>query len=113
MTICRSVNQMFLQKYGKRLSSVSCPEDRSSVTAGFEDGSAVTGNLLVGADGANSRVREYLLGSEKASLQSLPLLGCVALESLPADISHKIRDVNDLYFVSYHPDGVCAFMARR
>ncbi|KAI4146508.1 MAG: hypothetical protein LQ341_002060 [Variospora aurantia] len=98
-------------QYSKRLSSIACPDDSSSVTARFEDGTAVTGNLLIGADGANSRVREYLLGPSKAGLKTLPVFGCGAVESLPAEISRKIRDINDLYFVAYHPEGPCAFMA--
>ncbi|KAL8974371.1 MAG: hypothetical protein Q9197_001388 [Variospora fuerteventurae] len=98
-------------QYSKRLSSIACPDDSSSVTARFEDGTAVTGNLLIGADGANSRVRESLLGPSKAGLKPLPVFGCGAVESLPAEISRKIRDINDLYFVAYHPEGPCAFMA--
>lgn len=100
-------------KYSKRLSSIACPDDSSSVTARFEDGTAVTGNLLIGADGANSRVRESLLGPSKAGLKPLPVFGCGAVESLPAEISRMIRDINDLYFVAYHPEGPCAFMASK
>ncbi|KAL8788898.1 MAG: hypothetical protein Q9213_001421 [Squamulea squamosa] len=98
-------------QYGKRLSSIECPSDSDVVTVRFEDGTAVTGNLLIGADGANSRVREFLLGKEKAALQPLAVFGCGTVEKLPADISRKIRDINDLYFVAYHPEGPCAFMA--
>ena len=79
--------------------------------AQFEDGTEVTGDLLIGADGANSKVREFLFGAEEAALQPLALIGCGGVECLPAKISRQIRDVNDLYFVSYHPEGVCAFMA--
>jgi 2-polyprenyl-6-methoxyphenol hydroxylase-like FAD-dependent oxidoreductase len=81
------------------------------VTAHFENGTAVTGSLIVGAEGANSKVREYLLGPENAALQTLPLgIGTVA--SLPAEISRKVRGVNDLYSVSYHPEGICTFVSR-
>ncbi|KAL8800986.1 MAG: hypothetical protein Q9182_004778 [Xanthomendoza sp. 2 TL-2023] len=98
-------------QYGKRLEDIDCPKDSSFVTAQFEDGTTVTGSLLIGADGANSGVRSFLLGPEKAALQPMALFGCGALERLPADIARRIRDINDLYFVTYHPEGPCAFMA--
>ena len=72
----------------------------------------MTGSVLIGSDGANSKVREYLLGSQEASLQTLPVLGCGALERLPAEVAHQIRHINDLYFIGYHPEGIAAFMSR-
>jgi 2-polyprenyl-6-methoxyphenol hydroxylase-like FAD-dependent oxidoreductase len=44
--------------YGKRLTSVS--EETGRVSAGFEDGTTATGELLVGADGLRSRTRDVL-----------------------------------------------------
>ncbi|MFE3826273.1 FAD-dependent oxidoreductase [Streptomyces sp. NPDC059092] len=44
--------------YGKRLFSLE--QGPQSVTAHFEDGSQATGSLLIGADGAKSRVRSAL-----------------------------------------------------
>ncbi len=46
-------------RYGKRLTDIR--QDADSVTATFEDGSTARGDMLVGADGINSRVRELIL----------------------------------------------------
>ncbi|XBS70912.1 FAD-dependent urate hydroxylase HpxO [Acerihabitans sp. KWT182] len=45
---------------GKRL--VKVEDDGQEVIAWFEDGSKARGDLLIGADGAHSVVREYVLG---------------------------------------------------
>ncbi|TVT09091.1 monooxygenase [Amycolatopsis bartoniae] len=44
--------------HGKRLATVT--EDEDGVTARFTDGSSARGDLLIGADGLNSAVREVL-----------------------------------------------------
>lgn len=51
-------------QYGKRL--ISFEEDNKGVTVFFEDGSIAHGDILVGADGANSPVRSQLLNGFKA-----------------------------------------------
>jgi len=47
-------------QFGKRVVSVS--DDGSAVSATFEDGSTVTADLLIGADGTHSMVRPVVLG---------------------------------------------------
>jgi len=50
-------------KLGRRL--VDVEQDESGVTAHFQDGGSERGDLLIGADGIHSRVRERLFGEEK------------------------------------------------
>lgn len=49
--------------FGKRLRSID--DNGSNVHLEFEDGTTAHADIVVGADGINSRVREVLLGEEK------------------------------------------------
>ncbi|WP_279483607.1 FAD-dependent monooxygenase [Aureimonas sp. SK2] len=49
--------------FDKRLASIE--EDGSGVDLAFADGSRARADIVVGADGINSRIRETLLGDEK------------------------------------------------
>lgn len=86
-------------------------EKDSRVTATFEDGSKVTGNLLIGADGANSIVRSYLLGPEIAALQPLPIVGLHATFTFPLDIAKKVlvELQGRVSVLTYHPAGFGVF----
>lgn len=55
-------------QYDKALSSLSYSADGTEVTAHFQDGTATTGNIVLGADGSRSVVRRELLGEEKSRL---------------------------------------------
>jgi 6-hydroxynicotinate 3-monooxygenase len=48
--------------FGKRLQDLEPEGDRTRLV--FEDGQAVTADIVIGADGVNSRVREIILGVE-------------------------------------------------
>lgn len=50
-------------QFGKRL--VDLDPDVSSVTMKFEDGSSARADIVIGADGVHSRVREWMLGAER------------------------------------------------
>lgn len=49
--------------FGKRLKSLD--DNGSNVHLEFEDGTTATADIVIGADGINSKVREVLLGAEK------------------------------------------------
>ena len=65
-------------QYNKHLTTYE--SDGQSITVKFKDGSSVRGNLLVGADGSNSRVRANLLeGFVPTPSRAIMLNGSVKL----------------------------------
>lgn len=61
------LQQMLLEAFGPErvhlgAKCVAVEQDEHSATAIFEDGSRTTGDLLIGADGTHSLVRQYVLG---------------------------------------------------
>ncbi|PYH58512.1 FAD/NAD(P)-binding domain-containing protein [Aspergillus niger CBS 101883] len=61
-------------QYGKNLIDVAFTESQKGVVAFFDDGSMVSGTILIGADGPRSKVREFAMGSaEKAAVSRFPI----------------------------------------
>ncbi|KKY17442.1 putative monooxygenase fad-binding protein [Phaeomoniella chlamydospora] len=89
--------------YGKRLTHVE--SDGQSVQAQFDDGSSATGNLLIGAEGAHSKVREFIVGKEEATLEKVPLVASVTMAKLPADAATLFTKLHHRNTVSFHPNG--------
>ena len=81
-------------KLGRRLINVD--QDDSGVTAHFEDGTSARGDLLIGADGIHSRVRECLFGEEKPrfsgqiAYRGLAPVERVAHLGLPLDVTNWV-----------------------
>jgi hypothetical protein len=100
-------------KYGKTLTDLKDSGiDGDMVTAYFADGSASEGSLLVGADGPNSRVREHLLGAEKAKATTLDLnFNLLNVRFDNAETARYARSVHPIVYLSYHPDGIFSFIA--
>ncbi|KAI1339723.1 FAD/NAD(P)-binding domain-containing protein [Xylariaceae sp. FL0016] len=74
-TPCLRANRLELRKWlatnvnihwGKKLHSVEDREDKSVLH--FEDGTSASGDVIVGADGVQSNVREHLLGRPNADI---------------------------------------------
>lgn len=66
------LQNMLLEAFGSENVHLGCrcvgvEEDESSVTAILEDGTRVTSDVLIGADGVHSTVRRYVLEREAAS----------------------------------------------
>ncbi|RDL39632.1 FAD protein [Venustampulla echinocandica] len=90
-------------KWNKRLKYIETAED--TVTAFFEDGTKETGNLLVGAEGAHSPTREFLLGKEEASLLPSPAVANVIITKVSRDASMALRALHPKNSIAVHPNG--------
>lgn len=88
-------------QWNKRIASFT--PDPNGVTAEFQDGHHVKGRLLVGADGATSKMRRILC-PETGSLNQLPIrfLGAT-IKLSPAGIA-PLRALDPLLFQGCHPD---------
>ena len=81
-------------KLGRRL--VGVEQDERGVTAHFEDGTSERGDLLIGADGIHSQVRERLFGEEKPrfsgqiAYRGLAPAERVAHLGLPLDVTNWV-----------------------
>ncbi|OXM50953.1 FAD-dependent oxidoreductase [Amycolatopsis alba] len=94
-------------RYGKRLADAR--ESGDSVRATFEDGSSSEGDLLIGADGLRSRVRE-IIDPRAPSPRYVPLLNTGGLaEGLRLDDEPGVMHMTfgkRLFFAHVvHPDG--------
>ncbi|KAK4209485.1 monooxygenase [Rhypophila decipiens] len=90
-------------QYGKRLVDLSYPSD-GLVTAHFDDGSAIMGNVLIGADGGSSKVRRCLLSEEAAAQEVLPYAFMNFPFRLPAEKAKWLDSImNPSVDVAPHP----------
>lgn len=96
-------------QYGKRVVRAYVIEDSSShdngrVKVEFEDGDHAVGDLVVGTDGAKSRLREAIVGAEEAELTTIPVNLINFPYKFDAELSLRIREHNKIFINSIHPD---------
>ena len=76
-----------------------------------EDGSSVSGSMIVGADGPNSIVRHLLLGDERAAAQPAstpenPFTIVNAMIRYPkAEQAEFVRKLHTMFYMGLHPEG--------
>jgi 2-polyprenyl-6-methoxyphenol hydroxylase-like FAD-dependent oxidoreductase len=91
-------------QYGTRFRNYELLEN-GGVKVFFEDGSTDQGDILVGIDGANSQVRQSLLGRE-AEQDILPFALMNFNASYTAEQAHFIKDrLHPLVDIAIHPAG--------
>ncbi|KAF2713405.1 FAD/NAD(P)-binding domain-containing protein [Pleomassaria siparia CBS 279.74] len=89
--------------YGMEVDSIRQVND-GKVVCVFTDGTEAKGDIVVGCDGAKSRVREQICGKEKAMLTEVPLSMFNFTAKFEADLAKYIRGRNALFVTSIHPD---------
>lgn len=92
------------RQYGKRLVSLDATSG-PGVTATFEDGTTHTASLLIGAEGAHSNVRKYLLGEEKGQVKLSPIVLSCIISKLPVEIVKEFQQVHKRSCLLFHPNG--------
>lgn len=90
-------------QWSKKLKQVY--SDGKLATAAFEDGTTATANLLIGAEGAHSYVRDFLCGPEKAALDMSPLVASACMAKLPKEAALKFKEKAPRLMVLFHPLG--------
>ncbi|EME81231.1 uncharacterized protein MYCFIDRAFT_47104, partial [Pseudocercospora fijiensis CIRAD86] len=90
-------------QWSKKLKHVS--SDGKLATAAFEDGTTATANLLIGAEGAHSYVRDFLCGPEQATLDMSPLVASACVAKLPKEAALKFKEKAHRLMVLFHPLG--------
>lgn len=99
---------MLMAQRGKRL--VRVDTDGAIVTTVFEDGSHATGQLLIGAEGAHSRIRQFLVGPETATLKPSAVVSSICTPRLPVDVQSAVRQLHPRYCAIFNPDGYFCWM---
>ncbi len=89
-------------KWGKRLVDIETLE--AGIRARFTDGTTTVGNILVGADGSMSMVRQFLAPTNH-KLHRLPInaLGCAVMMN-EEQVEYFKDHVDPLYFMGTHPE---------
>jgi 2-polyprenyl-6-methoxyphenol hydroxylase-like FAD-dependent oxidoreductase len=96
-------------RFGKKLVHIVYEHDGKHATAEFDDGSKESGVLIIGVDGARSRVRSLLLGPDKAANERLTYSASFIQAKFTREQALFLRSFHPLYIAAPHPQGTFAF----
>jgi 2-polyprenyl-6-methoxyphenol hydroxylase-like FAD-dependent oxidoreductase len=82
-------------QFDKSLSQISTAA--GCVTATFTDGSHAKGNLLIGADGTKSIVRQFLFGAEEAALIPSHVVMSAVIRTLSKETAVKLAALRPIH----------------
>ena len=100
-----------VRQYGYDLTGVIYGEDGKGVAATFANGESVQGTLIIGCDGARSKVREILLGHEKGDVTPMEIVHSnVAIVYDDAEKAKFVRSAHPVFSCMVHPS-VLSFIA--
>jgi 2-polyprenyl-6-methoxyphenol hydroxylase-like FAD-dependent oxidoreductase len=93
-------------QYDKKLESLSYSNDGSSVTAHFANGTSATGTMIIGTEGAQSKVRMSVFGEEQGKTHRVPI-SAVNLHVCynDAEKAKFVRQHHPIMTMGIHPDG--------
>lgn len=91
-------------RWSKNFSRLEASDE--GVIAFFEDGTSVSGAILVGADGSNSRVRRYLCPQNYRNRQ-LPIRYVGSAVDMTKEQVTPLRALDPLLFQGCHPETSC------
>ena len=106
-----NIGQANKTQYNKKLTEIKLSQD--GVLVSFQDGSSATGTTLVGCDGARSKVRDFLLGPEKAAVTILPYEAYFSTFKYPAETTKRFRKLHQIHTTALHPDGMFCGLGRK
>ncbi|RAK97983.1 FAD-dependent oxidoreductase [Aspergillus ibericus CBS 121593] len=96
-------------RYGKKLDAIEYSADGQYAVAIFEDGSSLLSKLIVGADGAQSKTRQLLLGPGLGQVRRLPYCATFVQAQYSAERARFLRQFHPLYLAGINPEGYFSF----
>lgn len=101
----QSILNSLCTQYGYELEQLDYDTDNLGVSAIFKNGQIVKGTTVVGCDGPHSKVREVLLGKDKASVTPVKLVHCnISTNYADPEQAKSVRSVDPIWCLVFCPE---------